>query len=217
MTKRPKNVCGSCGYRWYPRGKNLSRKCPNCGSGSVSITLFEKVQGAIAVLAIVFVGFVVLLSLVPNAEEHSGSPSPRSSRSGTSHEAEQLPAAHPDPLSEAPDPVEPEAREEESQEPDPESLEVVSSPSPAPVPDLEVASVYGAVVGSSYWAKGKVVNKGDATATGVVVRVQLLDGEVVTAKWRLRSPIRSRPGTRSSSKPPTLAKGSSASPTSRQA
>lgn len=31
-TKRPQNKCGSCGYTWYPRGGNLSAKCPKCGS-----------------------------------------------------------------------------------------------------------------------------------------------------------------------------------------
>lgn len=36
-TKRPQNKCKSCGYTWYPRGKNLSSKCPNCGSQDVSI------------------------------------------------------------------------------------------------------------------------------------------------------------------------------------
>jgi len=35
-TKRPQNKCKSCGYTWYPRGKYLSIKCPNCGSSKVS-------------------------------------------------------------------------------------------------------------------------------------------------------------------------------------
>ena len=35
-TKRPQNKCGSCGYTWYPRGKSVSNKCPNCGSAQVS-------------------------------------------------------------------------------------------------------------------------------------------------------------------------------------
>lgn len=37
MTKRPQNVCKSCGYTWYPRGKSVSLKCPKCGGGKVSI------------------------------------------------------------------------------------------------------------------------------------------------------------------------------------
>lgn len=34
-TKRPQNCCKSCGYTWYPRGKNLSLRCPNCGHTGV--------------------------------------------------------------------------------------------------------------------------------------------------------------------------------------
>lgn len=28
---RPLNQCAECGYTWHPRGRNLSRRCPNCG------------------------------------------------------------------------------------------------------------------------------------------------------------------------------------------
>jgi uncharacterized OB-fold protein len=35
-TKRPQNKCKSCGYTWYPRGKSISIKCPNCGGGKIS-------------------------------------------------------------------------------------------------------------------------------------------------------------------------------------
>jgi hypothetical protein len=31
MPKRPRNRCQECGYGWYPRGNDRSRKCPNCG------------------------------------------------------------------------------------------------------------------------------------------------------------------------------------------
>lgn len=31
-TKRPQNRCGRCGDTWYPRGSNVSSKCPKCGS-----------------------------------------------------------------------------------------------------------------------------------------------------------------------------------------
>jgi hypothetical protein len=30
-TLRPQNFCGGCGYSWYPRGSNYSRRCPRCG------------------------------------------------------------------------------------------------------------------------------------------------------------------------------------------
>lgn len=36
-TLRPQNYCKSCGHTWYPRGKNLSPKCPNCYSRDTSI------------------------------------------------------------------------------------------------------------------------------------------------------------------------------------
>lgn len=38
-TKRPLNVCNACGNTWYPRGKDLSNKCPHCGSGDVKISM----------------------------------------------------------------------------------------------------------------------------------------------------------------------------------
>lgn len=34
-TKRTQNKCKKCGYTWYPRGKNISLKCPSCGSSEV--------------------------------------------------------------------------------------------------------------------------------------------------------------------------------------
>lgn len=36
-TIRPQNKCGSCGYTWYPKGKNQSHRCPKCQSTSTSI------------------------------------------------------------------------------------------------------------------------------------------------------------------------------------
>lgn len=46
-TKRPQNVCRSCGYSWYPRGKDVSAKCPSCGSPRVelAITAFLRALG----------------------------------------------------------------------------------------------------------------------------------------------------------------------------
>ena len=34
-TLRPQNKCNNCCYVWYPRGRNISLKCPNCGSNDV--------------------------------------------------------------------------------------------------------------------------------------------------------------------------------------
>jgi|APGre2960657404_1045060.scaffolds.fasta_scaffold96748_2 hypothetical protein len=36
-TYRPQNTCHSCGYTWYPRGKDVSLICPNCGSYETGI------------------------------------------------------------------------------------------------------------------------------------------------------------------------------------
>lgn len=36
-TQRPRNLCQYCTYTWYPRGRNLSVKCPHCGSENVSL------------------------------------------------------------------------------------------------------------------------------------------------------------------------------------
>ncbi len=35
-TKRPQNVCSNCNHRWYPRNRNLSLKCPKCGSNGTT-------------------------------------------------------------------------------------------------------------------------------------------------------------------------------------
>ena len=34
-TLRDQNVCYDCRHTWYPRGKDLSTRCPNCGSHDV--------------------------------------------------------------------------------------------------------------------------------------------------------------------------------------
>jgi len=31
-TLRPQNRCSRCGYSWYPRGNNVSLRCPSCGA-----------------------------------------------------------------------------------------------------------------------------------------------------------------------------------------
>jgi len=38
-TLRSQNKCNDCRYTWYPRGKNLSRVCPSCGSENVAIVV----------------------------------------------------------------------------------------------------------------------------------------------------------------------------------
>lgn len=34
-TKRWQNICSNCGDTWYPRGRDISNKCPNCGNKNV--------------------------------------------------------------------------------------------------------------------------------------------------------------------------------------
>lgn len=36
-TKRPQNKCGNCGNTWYPRGKDVSSRCPECRSADVDV------------------------------------------------------------------------------------------------------------------------------------------------------------------------------------
>lgn len=37
MTFRPQNECNRCKSTWHPRGKDLSSRCPSCGSRDVNI------------------------------------------------------------------------------------------------------------------------------------------------------------------------------------
>lgn len=37
MPYRPQNTCHDCNYTWYPKGKNVSLRCPRCGSPSVGL------------------------------------------------------------------------------------------------------------------------------------------------------------------------------------
>ena len=39
MAERPLNTCSLCENTWYPRGKDLSTKCPGCGSADVHIVV----------------------------------------------------------------------------------------------------------------------------------------------------------------------------------
>jgi hypothetical protein len=36
-THRPLNRCTGCGHEWFPRGKDVSDKCPRCRSEHVYI------------------------------------------------------------------------------------------------------------------------------------------------------------------------------------
>ena len=36
-TKRPQNFCAKCRNSWFPKGKDISLKCPNCGSAETEL------------------------------------------------------------------------------------------------------------------------------------------------------------------------------------
>lgn len=56
QTKRPLNKCRQCGHTWYPKGQNISLKCPNCGSNEVSM-VGPGIIGGIVMLVIVVMTF----------------------------------------------------------------------------------------------------------------------------------------------------------------
>ena len=55
-TKRPQNICHNCWYTWYPRGKSISRMCPNCGSRRTGLDM-----SGLIVLVILLVIVLVLI------------------------------------------------------------------------------------------------------------------------------------------------------------
>ena len=42
MTLRNQNVCTSCNHTWFPRGHDVSHRCPRCSSSAVSVVQEEK-------------------------------------------------------------------------------------------------------------------------------------------------------------------------------
>ena len=54
-TIRPQNKCGTCGYTWYPKGKDQSHRCPKCQSTSTRIV--GPTIGATALAVVVYVVF----------------------------------------------------------------------------------------------------------------------------------------------------------------
>ena len=116
-TKRPQNVCETCGHTWYPRGSDVSISCPNCGNrdvklagclGPVSptsgggmggcgqvVVLLVAIGGGLMLLAgggCVLLGFMSSTKSTPS----SSSPSPQSSAS-TSAPSGSTPAAPAEP------------------------------------------------------------------------------------------------------------------------
>jgi hypothetical protein len=56
MKKHLLNRCKNCGCTWFPRGFDLSRKCPDCGSVDVDVTgrFYLAILVAIAIAAGLF-------------------------------------------------------------------------------------------------------------------------------------------------------------------
>ena len=52
-TCREQNYCESCSYEWYPRGHDISQRCPSCKSTSVAV--YEDHTGNIVALLLLAV------------------------------------------------------------------------------------------------------------------------------------------------------------------
>jgi hypothetical protein len=85
-TFRPLNQCRTCGYTWHPRGHNLSRVCPACGSGDVQVHPFEQLKTALTLGTMCFVALcagVALCNDPPPARGHSQTARATASQGGT--------------------------------------------------------------------------------------------------------------------------------------
>ena len=66
LPKRPLNYCSSCGHSWFPRGHDLARKCPACGSDLVDGPASNEPASdpwVLPVLLLVLLGPVLLVVL----------------------------------------------------------------------------------------------------------------------------------------------------------
>jgi hypothetical protein len=59
LTKRSQNRCRDCNYTWYPKGKSLSIKCPNCGGRSVTFVISPIVYLVIGLVGLMIVSWVI--------------------------------------------------------------------------------------------------------------------------------------------------------------
>jgi hypothetical protein len=71
MAKRLHNKCKSCGYTWYPKGKNISTKCPRCYSTAVDITLLEKIKAIFSLLFFIFFIAIIFFSNTDTSNKKS--------------------------------------------------------------------------------------------------------------------------------------------------
>lgn len=61
MTFRPLNQCNSCESTWHPRGKDVSSRCPSCGSRDVDIVRPSSSLPGCAPIVVVSIGFIFLV------------------------------------------------------------------------------------------------------------------------------------------------------------
>ena len=122
-TKRPQNQCSDCAYSWFPKGKSLSNRCPNCGSQNVMIApgciglLFNLVGWIIRkISSILVVGILLIIAAVvfvlvrsPDKSGETNS-SPVDSESPALKSDSPKTAEKPDSLKRAPSPASPKPR-----------------------------------------------------------------------------------------------------------
>lgn len=79
-TKRIENKCMDCEYTWFPRGKDLSIKCPNCGNRNIGFSSIGRsgmgysirrlLSKGLMIIGVVIIGFV---AFAPRAEKEAPS------------------------------------------------------------------------------------------------------------------------------------------------
>lgn len=67
MAMRPQNRCRTCFYTWYPRGKNVSSKCPNCGRATVEVVVLS-LRGCGSLLLVVVCAVYLLFGSAGSRE-----------------------------------------------------------------------------------------------------------------------------------------------------
>lgn len=92
-TKRSQNKCVDCKYTWYPKGKDLSARCPECASVNVTYAGMG-LLGQLGVGAAIVVGILIF-----SGKEKSPAPSMHDE----SLAAEQLVPSEPTPSAIVPD------------------------------------------------------------------------------------------------------------------
>src|SRR5262249_54590086 len=100
---RSLNKCNSCGDTWYPRGRDLSRRCPSCGSGNVVYApfLFDFSGTGGSGCASVFGAVFLMVGLAWCASSVCGSSSASSSSSARTSSYSPHPSSAPAVLKES--------------------------------------------------------------------------------------------------------------------